>query len=84
LGLIRASDLHEYKSTENRTMFSIQMIGSSGTILDDKIIVSNEYNKEFEGIRAELKNKLVTLDVHQRKQLLMELLSTELNQELVL
>jgi hypothetical protein len=84
LGLIRASDLHEYKSTENRKMVSIQMIGSSGTILDDKIIVSNEYNKDFESIRLQLKEKLVTLHVHQRKQLLMELLSTELNQELVL
>jgi energy-coupling factor transporter ATP-binding protein EcfA2 len=84
LGLIRASDLHEYKSAENRKMVSIQMTGSSGTILDDNIIVSNEYTKEFEGIKMQLKEKLGTLDVHQRKQLLMELLSTELNKELVL
>ena len=32
----------------------------------------------------QLKEKLVTLDVHKRKQLLMELLSVELNENLVL
>lgn len=84
LGLIKASELHEFKSNENRKMVSIQMIGSSGTILDDKIIVSSEYNKEFESIRTQLKEKLVTLDIHKRKQILMELLSTELNRDLVL
>ncbi|MDQ6469012.1 hypothetical protein RB619_00060 [Flavobacterium sp. LHD-80] len=84
LGLIKASELHEFKSSENKKMISIQMIGSSGRILDDKIILSNEYNKEFEAVRVQLKEKLITLDIHKRKQLLMELLSTELNQDLVL
>ncbi len=84
LGLIKASELHEFKSNDNRKMVSIQMIDSSGTILDHKIIVSSEYNKEFESVRMQLKEKLVTLDIHKRKQLLMELLSTELNQDLVL
>ena len=65
-------------------MVSIQLFGSAGTMINDKIIISNEYNKEFESIRMQLKEKLVTLDVHKRKQLLMELLSTELNENLVL
>ena len=43
-----------------------------------------EQMQEFENIRMELKDKLVTLDVHKRKQLLMELLSTELNKNIVL
>ncbi|MDA6069201.1 ATP-binding protein [Flavobacterium sp. AC] len=84
LGLIKASELHEFKSSENKKMVSIQMIGTSGRILDDKIIFSNEYSKESEAIRIELQEKLITLDIHKRKQLLMELLSTELNQDLVL
>lgn len=84
LGLIKASELHEFKSSENKKMVSIQMIGASGRILDDKIIFSNEYSKESEAIRIELQEKLITLDIHKRKQLLMELLSTELNQDLVL
>ena len=32
----------------------------------------------------QLKEKLVTLDIHKRRQLLMELLSTEMNEDLVL
>lgn len=84
LGLIRASELHEFKSDENRKMVSIQLFGSTGNMINDKIIISNEYNKELESIRKQLKEKLVTLDVHKRKQLLMELLSTELNEDLVL
>jgi hypothetical protein len=84
IGLIRASDLHEFSIKENTKMVSIQLFGSSGTMINDKIIISNEYNKEFESIRMQLKEKLVTLDVHKRKQLLMELLSTELNENLVL
>ena len=84
LGLIKASELHEFKSNENRKMVSIQLFGSTGTMINDKIIISNEYNKEFESIRMQLKEKLVTLDVHKRKQLLMELLSTELDENLVL
>ena len=69
---------------ENTKMVSIQLFGSSGTMINDKIIISNEYNKEFESVRMQLKEKLVTLDVHKRKQLLMELLSVELNENLVL
>lgn len=84
LGLIKVSELHDFKPEENKKMISIQMIGSSGSILDDKIIISNEYNQEFEEIRIELKEKLVTLDIHKRKQLLMELLTTELNEDLVI
>ena len=84
LGLIRASDLHEFSIKENTKMVSIQLFGSTGTMINDKIIISNEYNKEFESVRMQLKEKLVTLDVHKRKQLLMELLSTELNEDLVL
>ena len=53
-------------------------------MINEKIIISNAYNKELESVRVELKEKLVTLDVHKRKQLLMELLSTELNENLVL
>jgi hypothetical protein len=84
LGLIRASDLHEFSIKENTKMVSIQLFGSAGTMINDKIIISNEYNKEFESVRMQLKEKLVTLDVHKRKQLLMELLSVELNENLVL
>lgn len=84
LGLIRASDLHEFSIKENTKMVSIQLFGSTGTMINDKIIISNEYNKEFESVRMQLKEKLVTLDVHKRKQLLMELLSLELNDNLVL
>ena len=69
---------------ENTKMVSIQLFGSTGTMINDKIIISNEYNKEFESVRMQLKEKLVTLDVHKRKQLLMELLSIELNENLVL
>ena len=84
LGLIRASDLHEFSIKENTRMVSIQLFGSTGTIINDKIIISNEYSKEFESIRMQLKEKLVTLDIHKRKQLLMELLSAEMNENLVL
>ena len=84
LGLIKASDLHEFSLETNTKMVSIQLFGSTGSMINDKIIISNEYNIEFENMRTQLKEKLVTLDIHRRKQLLMELLSTELNENLVL
>jgi hypothetical protein len=84
LGLIKASELHEFKSNENRKMVSIQLFGSTGNMINDKIIISNEYNKEFESIRMQLKEKLVTLEANKRKQLLIELLTKELNEDLVL
>ena len=76
--------MNKFSIKENTKMVSIQLSGSSGTLINDKIIISKEYNKELETVRAQLKEKLVTLDVHKRKQLLMELLSTEMNEDLVL
>ncbi|HEU4791735.1 MAG TPA: hypothetical protein VFS71_18770, partial [Flavobacterium sp.] len=62
LGLIKASDLHEFSLDANTKMVSIQLFGSTGSMINDKIIISNEYNIEFENIRTQLKEKLVTLD----------------------
>jgi hypothetical protein len=84
LGLINASELHEFNTGDYRKMVSVSLFGSNGTMINEKIIISNAYNKEFENIRVQLKEKLVTLDVHKRKQLLMELLSTELNEDLAI
>lgn len=84
LGLIKASELHEFKSGENKSMISIQMIGVSGAVLNDKIIISNDRSQEFENVKAQLMENLFTLDIHRRKQVLMELLTYEFNQDLVL
>jgi hypothetical protein len=84
LGLINASELHEFNTGDYRKMVSVSLFGSNGAMINEKIIISNAYNKEFESIRIQLKEKLITLDVHKRKQLLMELLSTELNEDLAI
>lgn len=65
---------------DHRKMVSIQLISSAGTLVDDKIIVSSESNPEVENVKSQLKEKLASLDVHRRKQLLMELLTSELNE----
>jgi len=83
LGLIKASELHEFAPNDNRSMVSIQMIGVSGAILDDKIIISRDPNPEFEAIKTQVMERLTTLDIHRRKQMLMELLSGEFQQDLV-
>ncbi|WP_026977603.1 hypothetical protein [Flavobacterium tegetincola] len=82
LGLINASELHEFNTGDDRKMVSVSLFGNNGAMINEKIIISNAYNKELESVRVELKEKLVTLDVHKRKQLLMELLSTVLNEDL--
>jgi len=80
LGLIKASELHEFDVQDHRKMVSIQLISSAGTLVDDKIIVSSEINPEVENVKSELKEKLASLDVHRRKQVLMELLTSELKE----
>lgn len=84
ISLIRASDLHVFSNKENTKMISIELIGTSGNIINDKIIISNERHKDFDVLKSELQNRLGILDVHKRKQLLMELLSRELNEEIEL
>ncbi|OCA80577.1 hypothetical protein BBH99_00295 [Chryseobacterium contaminans] len=84
LGLIKASELHEFGPDENKRMISIQVIGTSGAIMDDKIIISNDQSPEFENIKAQFTDSLFKLDIHKRKQLLMELLSNEFKKDLVL
>lgn len=84
LALIKTSELHEFTPKDNKSMVSIQMIGVSGAILDDKIIISSDSSPEFEMIKQQVLESLTALDIHKRKQILMELLSGEFQQDLVL
>ncbi len=83
-GLIKASELHEFGLRDNKQMVSIQVIGVSGAVLDDKIIISNQPNPQFEIIKTQVLQSLTTLDINNRKQVLMELLSGELHQNLAI
>ena len=83
LGLIKASELHEFKKSDKK-MVSLQLFGQSGKMIKDQFILIHEETKEINDLKVQLKEKIATLDIHKRKQLLLELLATEMNENLII
>ncbi|GLU45408.1 hypothetical protein [Allomuricauda sp. NBRC 101325] len=77
--LIKASEIHQFnENSKNSKLYSFRLYGKSGEVLEDKLVVSNVYSKDFSFKKREMERTLNTMDHNSKKQLLIELLSNEL------
>lgn len=79
LGLIKAAEIQKYNETsKNGTLYSIRFFGANGDFVDDKLVVKSKVSKDYKEIKNNVVSSIKNLDEAQRRELLIELLSTEL------
>lgn len=79
LGLIKAAEIQKYNQTSrNGTMYSIRFFGANGDFIDDKLVVKSNTTKDFKEVKNKVTSSIKSLDENQRRELLIELLSKEL------
>ena len=80
LGLIKASEIRSFNSNSKQgTLYSIRFFGETGEFVDNKLVVNTNTSKEFKSIKSTISEKISKLDESARKELLVELLSKEMN-----
>jgi nucleoside-triphosphatase THEP1 len=80
LGLIKATEIRAFNNNSNQeTLYSIRFFGETGEFVDDKLIVNINNTKEFTSIKNKISETISKLDETKRKELLVELLSKEMN-----
>lgn len=80
LGLIKASEIRNFNINSNQgTLYSIRFFGETGEFVDDKLVVNTNTSKEFIILKKEVGEAISKLDANKRKELLVELLSKEMN-----
>jgi len=80
LGLVNASKIHEFNaSSKNEKLYSIRFYGADGEHVDDKLIIDNKRSANYESTKNEVNESIKDLSEDQRKKLLFELFSKELN-----
>ncbi|SOC81569.1 hypothetical protein SAMN06296241_3148 [Salinimicrobium sediminis] len=80
--LIKVNDIHSYnKSSEQEKLLSIRFINEAGEAIEERLVVNKlESNSEFLGeIKNEIDILINGLEINKRKELLMELLSKNMN-----
>ncbi|MAB47212.1 MAG: hypothetical protein CMC05_01145 [Flavobacteriaceae bacterium] len=79
LGLIKAAEIQKYNETsKNGTLYSIRFFGANGDFIDDKLVVKSNTSKDFKEVKNKVTSSIKSLDENQRRGLLIELLSKEL------
>lgn len=79
LGLVKAAEIQHYnKSSKNGTLYSIRFFGANGDFIDDKLVVNSESSKDFHEAKNNVVSSIKGLNESQRRELLVELLSKEL------
>ena len=80
LGLIKASEISKFnRNTEKGKLYSFGFYGESGEFISDRLIVENEISPKFRETKNKVVNEINSLEKDKRKELLVELLSKELN-----
>lgn len=79
LGLIKASDIHSFNNVNNDKLVLFEFVGASGDIVSDRLVIVNNPGKDYLNLKTELKQNLSKLDSDKRRQILLDLLSLELN-----
>ena len=80
LGLIKASEISKFnRNTEKGKLYSFGFYGESGEFISDRLIVENEISPKFRETKNKIVNEINSLEKDKRKELLVELLSKELN-----
>ena len=80
LGLIKAADISDFnKNSSNGSLYSIRFFGKTGEFIDDQFVINKDTSGEFKAIKDNVSSTLKKLNEMERKELLVELLSNELN-----
>ena len=80
LGLIKAADISDFnKNSSNGSLYSIRFFGKTGEFIDDQFVINKDTSREFKAIKDNVSSTLKKLNEMERKELLVELLSNELN-----
>lgn len=80
LGLIKAAEIGNFnKNSEKGKLYSFRFFGESGTYIDDKLVIQDKTSMEFSTIKTEITSKMLKLNSQERKELLIELLSKEMD-----
>ncbi|MGO2103507.1 MAG: hypothetical protein ACTH3E_10725 [Psychroflexus halocasei] len=80
LGLIKASEIRNFnKKSQKGSLYSFRFFGESGDFIDDKLVIGAKDTKEFKTIRKNISESMSKLSQTKRKELLVELLSKEIN-----
>ena len=77
LGLIKASNIHEFNKKNNNKLVLFEFLDESGKIVPEKIIIESKINTKYKTIKDDLLKSLGNLDDKKRKQILFELLTSE-------
>ena len=80
LGLIKASEIRSFNANNSNqgTLYSIRFFGETGEFIDNKLVVNISDSKEFKSIKKTISETINKLDTAKRKELLVELLSKEM------
>lgn len=79
LGLIKASDISVFnKSSKQGTLYSFRFYGESGEYVDDKLVVKTAVSQEYKSAKSKITKEINALNKVKRKELLVELLSKEM------
>jgi hypothetical protein len=78
-GLIKSAEIHEFNKLSNDKLVSFEFVSERGDLVKNKIVLDSKVNGAYSGVKKELTERLTKLDAEKRKQLLFELLTSELS-----
>jgi hypothetical protein len=82
-GLIKAADIHAFNKVNKDKLVYFEFIDESGLTVPEKIIIDAENTKKYKKIKEELKSSICDLDENIRKQILFELLTSEIKSKIL-
>lgn len=77
-GLVKAADIHEFNKVNKDKLVFFEFVDESGHTIPEKIIIDSENIIKYRKIKEELQSVISNLDDNVRKQILFELLTSEI------
>ena len=81
-GLIKASNIHEFNKTNKDKLVSFEFVNEAGVLVSEKIILDSKNTEVYNKSKKDIVMKISELNDSARKQLLFELLTSELNNKI--
>lgn len=77
-GLVKATDIHEFNKVNKDKLVFFEFVDESGHTVPEKIIIDSENALKYSKVKEELQSVISNLDDNVRKQILFELLTSEI------
>ncbi|MCF8342581.1 MAG: hypothetical protein K9I82_16510, partial [Chitinophagaceae bacterium] len=77
-GLVKAADIHEFNKVNKDKLVFFEFVDESGVSVPEKIIIDSENVLKYRKIKEELQTVISNLDKNVRKQILFELITSEI------